>query len=203
MPTPRLPQERTPNKVLLLFRWWWWFSTEVRPYFLLERVLLGDSSEVAQRFLLWAGEQTAIPKVWEGFYVWQRPKRPPNALSVRLSQDTWDPKYLEQIYTWSPLRMKNSLDCRWLIVLLRLIPWRWVNHLHSCSHALACPSTIWFALPSWARLAVLPWHSVRKEISWIHHMVLDLWGRWPCHVGGVVCWKCPSFERGPCLAIMK
>ena len=46
-------------------------------------------------------------------------------------------------------------------------------------------STIWFALPSWARLAVPPWHSVReasrrpsslvhgcisvrREISWIH-----------------------------------
>lgn len=166
MPTPRLPQERTPNTVLWLFRWWWWFSTEVRPYFLLEKVLLGDSSEVAQRFLLWAGGTNGYSKSVRRLYVWQRPKRPPNALSVRLSQDTWDPKYLEQIYTWSPRRMKNSLDCRWLIILLRLIPWRWVNHLHSCSHALACPSTIWFALPSWARLAVLPWHSVREFIIW-------------------------------------
>lgn len=198
MPTPRLPQERTPNTVLWLFRWWWWFSTEVRPYFLLEKVLLGDSSEVAQRFLLWAGGTNGYSKSVRRLYVWQRPKRPPNALSVRLSQDTWDPKYLEQIYTWSPRRMKNSLDCRWLIILLRLIPWRWVNHLHSCSHALACPSTIWFALPSWARLAVLPWHSVREFIIWFW-----TYGAAGCATLGVVCWKCPSFERGPCLAIMK
>lgn len=44
------------------YSWWWWFSTEVRPYFLLERVLLGDSSEVAQRFLLWAGGTNGYSK---------------------------------------------------------------------------------------------------------------------------------------------
>ena len=84
-------------------------------------------------------------------YVWQRPKRPPNAVSVRLSQDTWDPKYIEQVavgtqtpepmcYTWSSVRMNNSLHCGWFFDLLRLrleirstfsipavMPWFWTH----------------------------------------------------------------------------